>query len=62
MPHFLRYDGKYVQHSDHYFYDHLGHCVCRSHGGIRLEALEDLLDTLEQIDDDIVAENTITVL
>src|SRR6266702_1400176 len=55
LPHLFRCNREDVQHFDHYRHDYVGHCVCRSHCGIRLEALEEVLDTLEEIDKGILA-------
>ena len=54
LSHFLRRDREDVQHLDHYLYYDVRHRVCRRHGGISLEAFEEVLDAFEEIDERIL--------
>ena len=54
LSHFLRRDREDVQHLDHYLYYDVRHRVCRRHGGISLEAFEEVLHVLEEIDERIL--------
>ena len=55
LSYFLRCDCEDVQHLDHYFHDYVSHRVCRRHCGMRFEALKEVLDTVEEIDQSVLA-------
>ena len=44
-----------VQHFDHYLHDYVSHCGCRRHCDMRFEALEEVLDAPEEIDESLFA-------
>ena len=55
LSHFLRRDREDVQHLDHDLYYDVLHRVCRRHGYISLKTFEEVFDTLEEIDERILA-------
>jgi hypothetical protein len=55
LSHFLRCNREDVQHLDHDLYSYVRHGTCWRHCCIRLKALEEVLDTLEELDKDILA-------
>ena len=54
LSHFLSCDREDVQHLDHYLHYDVRHRFCRRHGGISLEAFEEVLHALEEIDERIL--------
>ena len=55
LSHFLCCNREYVQHLNHDLHGYVGHGICRRHRRIRLEALEEELDTLEELNEGILA-------
>jgi hypothetical protein len=55
LSHFLRSNCEDVQHLDHDLHDYVRHCVCWRYCSIRLEPLEEVLDTFKEIDEGLLA-------
>jgi hypothetical protein len=55
LPHLFRCNREDVQYCDHYLHDYVGHCIRWRNCGIRLEALEEVLNAPEEIGEGILA-------